>query len=1359
MIHRLFLLVFLLVSSVPASCLSAGAITSDQTPEPLKSWVDWVLYGKEESRCPRLSTGAESTLCRWPSRLTLDLTETGGRFRQEWQLFAPGWVPLPGGSQTWPQGLMVKNKPHPLLPKDGQPGVWLPTGNHQLEGTFLWQTVPESLSIPPATALVELTLMGQSVPFPSRDQQGLLWLRTKPPQEKNRPEDEDHLELTVHRLIADGVPVTVTTRIEVVVSGKTREMILDQPLVMGTIPMTITSELPARVEDDGKVRLQAKPGRWKIRLTHRLTGRGEKIALPASLPGSNWPTEETWAFQANPAIRLVEPSGPPAIDPQQTNLPKDWKKFQTFIVKAGNTLILSEKHRGASDQEDRRFSLARSWWLDFDGQGLTVQDRIQGTQQRPHRLEMAPPYQLGRVVVAGADQLITRLPDNPLVGVELRDESLDIVAESRIPAVTGNLPVVGWTENFQSFSGVLHLPPGWQVFSVDGVDSASPTWVGRWTLLDLFLLLVTAMAVTKLWGRVWGTFTVITIALSYHDQNSLVWILLHILAAVALLRVVPAGRFRRFLEFYRGGALATLALVFLPFAVEQVRQGIYPQLDHPVSMGTPLAVMQKAEPESADQGGTAVAENTRTDTTHKAARYSVYPSAPKPAESKKKRTLERMDPNARIQTGPGLPDWDWRRVSLNWHGPITHTQEISFHFLPPSVNRFLAFARVILFALLLWRVTLSGSGPISWPLLTKRNVAATLAAILLFFGSTLPAKASDWPSPELLQDLQNRLLAPPDCLPNCADIPRMKMELATDFLRILLEAHAQETAIIPLPGDTSNWMPKTILLDTLPATALARLPGGHLGIMVEKGIHHLVLEGPLPPRKEKIQISLPMPPHRADLQTHDWKVEGILPDGRVQTNLLLTREVPKETSKSNKEETLQGGPLPAFLQVSRTLHLHLDWSVETTVTRLTPSDSAVVLRLPLLTGESVTTPGLRVEGGDLLLNLPAHATSLSWSSSLVIANTLTLTASEQTAWSEVWSVQANPIWHVESTGIPPVQRVPGQGVEQTWNPWPGEQLTLRIARPQGITGPTLTIQKAALSMTPGQRTVDLLLDLTLLSSQGGQHTITLPGNSRVNSLAIDNRLQPVSQQGEKIILPLTPGISTYRLAWQEERGLRIFFPSSVVDLGLPSVNDRITIKLPSDRWLLWAGGPQLGPAILVWGVLAVLLLASFGLSRIPGLPLTSLQWFLLGMGLVTVFDFSALAVVAWFFLMYKRSLTSPEQKNRWFNLMQLLLGFWTLMAFFGLLESIHTGLLGLPEMQVVGNNSTLFQLNWYQDRSGSVLPSAWVVSVPLVAYRFIMLAWALWLATAVMAWAKWGWDCFSKGGIWRGSLLCKLEKK
>ena len=83
--------------------------------------------------------------------------------------------------------------------------------------------------------------------------------------------------------------------------------------------------------------------------------------------------------------------------------------------------------------------------------------------------------------------------------------------------------------------------------------------------------------------------------------------------------------------------------------------------------------------------------------------------------------------------------------------------------------------------------------------------------------------------------------------------------------------------------------------------------------------------------------------------------------------------------------------------------------------------------------------------------------------------------------------------------------------------------------------------------------------------------------------------------------------------------------------------------------------------------------------------------------------------------------------------------------------AVREGLLGIPEMFIVGNGSRQTLLRWYQARSEPTLPQPWLLSISIWWYRFFMLAWALWLGAALIRWLRRGWDNFSSGGIFRKS--------
>ncbi len=117
--------------------------------------------------------------------------------------------------------------------------------------------------------------------------------------------------------------------------------------------------------------------------------------------------------------------------------------------------------------------------------------------------------------------------------------------------------------------------------------------------------------------------------------------------------------------------------------------------------------------------------------------------------------------------------------------------------------------------------------------------------------------------------------------------------------------------------------------------------------------------------------------------------------------------------------------------------------------------------------------------------------------------------------------------------------------------------------------------------------------------------------------------------------------------------------------------------------------------------------------------------------------------------------TQPVAGSRYFNALQIVIGGLTIVVMGMLFLAVEHGLLGSPEMQIIGNQSSAFNLNWYQDRSSPLLPTATLISVPLIVYRLLMLAWSLWLAVSLLNWLKWGWECFSSNGLWNKAVKKK----
>ena len=555
---------------------SAERLAPERVPEPLRPWVDWALSGHEAERCPFLNGGASSRECVWPARLELALGARQGSFVQRWHVYTDAWVPLPGDAKHWPQAVQVDGRPAAVIEFAGRPSLRLPPGAHEVRGELFWDAPPELLQIPAETGLLTVTQGGERSETPKRDAQGRLWLHSAAPADAG---DESRLEIAVFRRIVDEIPLRVETRIRLEVSGPAREVVLGRALPEGAVPMSLSAPIPARIDPDGKLRVQVRPGTWFVASEARLPGPIESLALPA--PDGPWDDREEWVFDARPSLRQVSVEGAASIDPQQTELPDEWRALPAFALEPGSALRFVTKRRGDADPAPDRLELVRSWWLDFDGKGYTVSDRIRGAMVRSDRLSMAPGTELGRVAVNGRDQFITRLPGEASTGVEVPRGAIEISADSRIPEAGSRVPAVGWDADFQSVSAQLQLPPGWRLLYASGVDSVSHSWLTRWSLLDLFVVLVVAMAFLRLFGAGWGALALAGLALTYTEPGAPRWVWIAVLAGEALRRAVVRGRLAVLVRTLWQVALVLLVLLALPFALVQLRGGLHPALENP----------------------------------------------------------------------------------------------------------------------------------------------------------------------------------------------------------------------------------------------------------------------------------------------------------------------------------------------------------------------------------------------------------------------------------------------------------------------------------------------------------------------------------------------------------------------------------------------------------------------------------------------------------------------------------------------------------------------------------------------------------------------------------------------------------
>jgi hypothetical protein len=1326
-------------------------------PDELQGWQEWVLHDEDYRACPFYFNGSAAArgdfVCAWPGLLDISIGADGGRFSQQWTVYAEAaWLPLPGNSDYWPHEVSVNGNAAVVVERNGVPAVRVAPGKHRLSGSFAWDERPGVLPIPVQSGLVALSVNGKRIERPERSPRGLFL-----GERERETLARDSVEAEVYRLVIDDVPTRLTTIIRVNVAGGVREELFGPVLPEGFVPMFIDSPLPVRLEADGKLRAQVRPGRWQIRLTARAPSVINELSPPAG--ANNLPETEIWSYRSNDRLRVTAADGPAPVDPQQAQVPDQWRQLPAFRVEAGDTLAVVERSRGVV-AHDNELGLNRTLWLDFDGGGFVVRDQVIGTMRSAWRLDMVPPYTLLSATEYGDNLLITKGDGPGETGVELRQSRVDVTGIGR-SETRASMPVTGWDARFASVGALLHLPPGHKLLAAPGVDKAPASWVSRWQLLDFFLVLIITIASWRLFGPGAGVIALLALVLSYHEFDAPAWLWLNLLIAIALMRVAPQGRLRQAVQAYQGISVAVLVLVLVPFIAGQLRIAIYPQLEPQYDAGygifpadtvdMPAAVpmegrLQKLEtmPASRELQPADAMTSVEADALEEIAVSSVAAKAP--------RRYSRYAPNAVVQAGPGVPSWQWNSYRLSWSGPVDAGQAMRLVVLPRwavTLLRFFEVAMLLLFAavvaaeILERRWTLPGGLRLG----TARSAAFLGAGFLALAMSMSSTAEAQTPDNELLRELESRLLEPPECVPRCAEIAAASVEARGDSIGMTLIVHAVEEVAVPLPGSARGWYPQAIVLDGAAAAEVLRSSNEALWVRVSPGRHAIVLRGAAP-QVDKLEIPFPTPPRVIEVDSDGWFVAGIKDRRLLSGSLQLTRL--QSDQGDDATPRWESSRFPAFVRIERNLELDLDWRVRTTVVRVAPAQGAMTLEIPLIQGETVLSEHVTATENTVQVSMEPTQRTVTWESSLRRASPLTLEVAAGEPWSEVWRVGVGSIWHAQFSGVPESEAQHGnEGARVAeFHPRGGEQLTMTTTRPEASEGTTLAFDAVNLMISQGDRSSTTKLTLQYRSTSGAQHVLRLPERAEVSEVRIDDRVEPLRTDGGELTVPILPGSHSIAVSWREAEGIDSAALTPDVDLGAPASNITMRLTLPQNRWLLGTTGPRLGPAVLYWPELAALVLFALLLGRISWTPLRTGHWLLLGLGFST-FNWPVLAVVvAWLLLAGARE----QWRNRipwWrYNATQVVFALFTVVALLSIIVSLPSGLLGSPDMHVTGNGSNGNSLAWFADRSESILPIAVAWSAPIWIYKVLILAWALWLSFALLRWLPWVWQSFAKEGFW-----------
>jgi hypothetical protein len=1333
-----------------------AAVNTVNVPLELQQWQGWVIDQHPELKCS-FNSKAVARQCQWHSPLTIDIAKNTIVFSQDVLLEKQEWIMLPGSTDNWPQQLFVNGQAKSVMRFQNSPALLLEPGQYAIKGLINSNNRASSLTLPSSTTFIDLTIDGKVVSRPNINGNRLLLTRVEPTPLKSA----DSVTVQVYRLIRDGYPLFLETQLNFSVSGEQRVERFGQVLPTGFEITDIRSALALHIKADGNMQVQLKPGRHTMTIKARLVANQNQFTAQAN---ENWPKQELWSFAPDRSYRIVDVQGS-VIDSSQTNMPKAWQSFSSYLVTPEKGLNLVERSRGDENPQQHNLRLDRSLWLNFSGDYFTTQENIQGSLGHLDRLSAQGDYKAGRVSINTQPVLITSINNDQ--GVEVLPGVFNLQSVGDIKS--REIIINPWNTDLSSASLRLNLPPGFSVFSVQGADSVTNDYLSDWNLWEIFIVILFVVVLFKQYGIVTSIAGLLYALVTHKIQDApSVLLLLAIVGFHFVINVLPKNRIRSFSVKLYQLSLVVVVLSFLPFAVQQVRLSIYPQLEKSnriqVNSNTREQVMfddssnelMMSEMQSAPLMLEKSANKLRAMSSSK--------------EISQKDSYVEYDTNYQenevIQTGPGMPSWQWNYANINLTSPVVSGQKIQIMIIPPWLNRILHLLSVLMFVLLAWLFFKGQKGQDLDNADTPANkievaatsntsaakLSVTVLALLISLSVLQPQPAmASFPDQSLLDEYYQRLSAKDICYPDCVAINQLLVTTSNRTITLKMKVFAINQSALPLPINLADQLNVNISVDAQPVKALSR-ESQQAALLLTKGEHDILISIDVS-ELSQLNLSFANNPQITQVFGDAWQVSG-LDKTNINNARLQFRKI-KPQALINDEKRLTPDPIKPFVKVSRVFNLDLEWQVTTTVTRIAPVSGAMNVAVTLLDGESVTSRSIKVKDGLANVSFSNSARTVSWTSDLKKESSFTLKATNSQEYYEQWRLVPSLKWHLDYQGIKPIK---SGNAHLTWQPVANDSLTVNMQRPEPIEGKSVAIDQASLSFTPGDRQSQSVLELSFRASKGGDYAIELPESASITNVSLNGDAIIYVQEKGKLLLPILPGTNTVKIDWLQLEPMAFMSRTPVLDIGSAS-NISIDFSVPRDRWVLALKGPLIGPAVLFWGVLVVVLAIGFVLGRQQWSPLKSWQWMLLGAGVTTSFWPITLIVVLWFVVLSKRHLMiNTQTAARRYQFIQIGIALLSLIMLLALVLSVAKSLMfGTPDMQVVGNGSYASSLHWYQDTVSSTLPQALVISVPMWSYQLLMLLWSIWLSISLIGWLKWGWGKYSDQGLWKS--LPKKQKK
>lgn len=462
-------------------------------------------------------------------------------------------------------------------------------------------------------------------------------------------------------------------------------------------------------------------------------------------------------------------------------------------------------------------------------------------------------------------------------------------------------------------------------------------------------------------------------------------------------------------------------------------------------------------------------------------------------------------------------------------------------------------------------------------------------------------------------------------------------------------------------------------------------------------------------------------------------------DERNGTSLISIKQIPSANNTKNDLSEKSNYPTDSFYQVSRTLFLNNSWKVLTTINPLFDSTKSTVLEIPLLKGEKILNPDIKVDNNKAIVTVSNQP--LSWESSLPSVAELEIPPVNDNHFNQIFSLESSNIWQYTVKGKNPFSI---QGDITSWNLWNGETLMLNFKAPAVLDGKTLSLHNLQVNYHKSHETYFYEYSLIADTSLASKIFFTLPEKFKIENLIINNNSINIDKNSQKIPVDLNFGSNTIQFSISTEKPQTVL--KSFPYVKFPEKVYNASYLLSSNDWIIYSGGSNVNTEYILFSSFAVLLLVSLFTKKInPKLNLFVIAFILFGF-LQNSFIVMLLLPILLTLIKFKDVIIQRFEKNHnasQYNLYQFLLILSSFIFLISFLITLKLGLLDSPSSWTLYDDHTI---TWFNEIYNS--KPIWYIEIDSSIYHILMFVWAIFVSYHLVNIAKLAFKSIFSFELW-----------